>query len=653
MSDARTNGLRHIDAHLQEKLDALPAQPGSYIFKDGNGSVLYVGKAVSLRSRVRSYFQRSASHSVRIRRMVRKIADIEWIVTDTELEALVLECNLIKRYRPPYNIRLRDDKHYPFLCFTLSEPFPRLMLTRRVKNDGNRYFGPYPSSKPVYETIDVLNRLFRICTCSRPYTGQAVQRACLYYHMGRCPAPCAGLADREEYSQSVKEVLMFLEGRHDRLLKQLETQMEAAAEALEFERAAALRDQIRAVRQITEHQKVLSSDLMDRDVLAYVADEEQALVQMFFIRGGKLIGQQHFMLEGASESEQHEAVQDFIKQYYQQAQEAPAEIVLPTRIEEARVIEQWLQQQHGHRVQLIAPQRGDRKRLLELATSNATLTLAQLREQHDRVTARSEAILLGLQQHLGLPAPPRRIEAYDISHFQGAATVGVMVVMHDAAPAKSQYRRFAVKSVNDAPDDFASMREVIGRRLAEYRKGAPKFSELPALMVIDGGKGQLNAALEAMREAGVDIPAIGLAKRFEEIYLPGNPEPLLLPADSPELRLLQQIRDEAHRFAIDYHRRLRAKRATFSLLDEVPGVGPVRKRALIKAFGSIGRLAAADVDAIAQVPGITVTLAHTIRIALDTVAASSVRQLEEQEVNDVDRSMGPVGTGLDDHREAG
>lgn len=597
---------------LNEKLQALPTLPGVYIFKDAQGNVLYVGKAVVLRSRVRSYFHKSAENSLKTRRLVQKIADIEWIVTDTELEALVLECNLIKRYRPPYNIRLRDDKRYPFLCLTTAEPFPRLLLARRAKDDGNRYFGPYSGSRPVYQTIHLLNRLFPLVTCGESFTGEPIRKPCLYYHMGKCPAPCAGLADKERYRETVREVEMFLSGKHEKLLKSLHKQMEESAERLEFERAAALRDQIRAVEQVITEQKVVSTEMVDQDVLAYAADEQRALVQMFFIRGGKLIGQQHFFLDGATEEDQRDALQEFLKQYYDQAQDVPNEIILPASIEEAHVIEQWLRQKKGKHVVLHAPQRGSKKKLLEMALTNAELALQQARQQWLHKKAQQEAVLVALQQALGLETLPRRIEAYDISNMQGFAPVGVMVVMKEGKPSKSDYRRFSIKYLPETPNDFAMMKEVVSRRLQEAQKGNPKFTELPNLMLIDGGKGQLNAALEAMQEVGLRVPAIGLAKRFEEIHLPGRSEPMILPKDSPALHLLQAIRDEAHRFAVEYHRKLRIKRSTSSVLDEIAGVGPKRKQALLKHFGSVKRLKEASVEEIAGVPSITRPLAEVI-----------------------------------------
>lgn len=597
---------------LTEKLAALPALPGVYLFKDAQGNVLYVGKAVSLRARVRSYFHKSAEHSLKTRRLVQKIEDVEWIVTDTELEALVLECNLIKRYRPPYNIRLRDDKNYPFLCLTTSEPFPRLILTRRAKNDGNRYYGPYSGSRPVYQTIHLLNRLFPLVTCGEAFTGEPVRKPCLYYHLGRCPAPCAGLADPQRYRETVREVEMFLSGKHDTLLKSLYQQMEAAAEQLEFERAAVLRDQIRAVEQVLTQQKVVSTEMVDQDVLAFAADEQRALVQMFFIRGGKLIGQQHFFLDGVSGEDQRAALQEFLKQYYDQSQEVPEEILLPAPVEEAQIIEQWLRQKRGGRVSLLTPQRGNKKKLLEMALTNAELALEQARQQWLQQKAQQEAVLVALQQALGLETLPRRIEAYDISNIQGTSPVGVMVVLKEGKPSKRDYRRFAIKYLPETPNDFAMMKEVITRRLREAQQGNPKFAELPQLMLIDGGRGQLNAALEAMQEVGVQVPAIGLAKRFEEIYLPTHREPLVLPKDSPALHLLQAVRDEAHRFALQYHRQLRIKRSTSSVLDEIRGVGLKRKMALLKYFGSVKRLKEASVEEIAAVPKIPRKIAETI-----------------------------------------
>ncbi|MHB1462571.1 MAG: excinuclease ABC subunit UvrC [Armatimonadota bacterium] len=603
---------KQFQEHIEEKLRMLPTNSGCYIYRDEHEVVIYVGKAVNLRNRVRSYFQASVNHSNKTKRLVRKIADLEWIVTDTELEALVLECNLIKRYRPNYNIRLRDDKHYPFLVLTKSEAYPRLKLSRRVVQNGDRYFGPYSSSKTIYETINLLNGLFHVCTCGKEHNPTRPQKPCLFYHLGKCPAPCAGLADKDDYVQSVRGVERFLEGKTESVLVNLRERMETASDKLEFERAASLRDQITAVEQINERQKVLNTDMVDKDVLAFVSDNEQSLVQMFFIRNGKLIGQQHFMLEGAAEEEQNEALQEFVKQYYQQSQDIPSEIIMPAQVEEAHIIEQWLRQKQGHKVAMLVPQRGERKNLLDMAVTNARLTLEQEHDRYSKSHARQEAAMLALQARLKLPQLPRRIEAYDISTLQGHDSVGVMVVMKDAAPSRKDYRRFAIKMEHDAPNDYEMMREVLTRRFNEAKKNNPKFRELPDLLLIDGGKGQLGICMEVLAEQQLSIPALGLAKRFEEVFLPNQSEPVLIPKEAPELLMLMHVRDEAHRFSIEYNRKLRLKRSTSSALDEIEGVGPTRKRALIKHFRSVSKVRDAGVDQLIQCPGITQALAERI-----------------------------------------
>ncbi len=598
--------------HIEEKLALLPTNSGCYIYRDEQKVVIYVGKAVNLRNRVRSYFQSSTGLSPKTKRLVRKIADLEWIVTDTELEALVLECNLIKRYRPHYNVRLRDDKHYPFLVLTKSEAFPRLKLTRRVVQNGDRYFGPYSSSKTIYETINLLNGLFHVCTCGKEHNPKRPQKPCLFYHLGKCPAPCAGLADKGEYAQSVRGVERFLEGKTEAILDNLRERMETAAENLEFERAAVLRDQITAVEQINERQKVLNTDMVDKDVLAFVSDNEQSLVQMFFIRNGKLIGQQHFMLEGAADDVQNEALQEFVKQYYEQSQDVPREIIMPAHIEEAQIIEQWLRQKKGRKVAMVVPQRGERKNLLDMAVTNARMTLEQEHERYSKSHARQEAAMLALQQRLGLPQLPHRIEAYDISTLQGHDSVGVMVVMKDAAPSRKDYRRFAIKMEHDAPNDYEMMREVLTRRFNEAKANNPKFRELPDLLLIDGGKGQLGICMEVLAEQQLKIPALGLAKRFEEVFLPNQSDPITIPKDAPELLMLMHVRDEAHRFSIEYNRKLRLKRSTSSALDDIEGIGPTRKRSLLKHFRSITRVKEAGIDQLIQCPGITDALAARI-----------------------------------------
>lgn len=640
---------------IQAKLTSLPKQPGCYIFKDENGDILYIGKAVSLRQRVRSYFRKSTQHSAKNVRMVRKIQDIEWIVTDSELEALILECSLIKRHRPPYNVLMKDDKSYPYLCITTSEKFPRLTVTRRVRKDGSRYFGPFANSGVVWSTSHLLHRTFPLIPCGKVWSGEPVQRPCLYHHMGRCLAPCAGKSDPETYRTIIQNVILFLQGKGDDLMQRLQNQMEEAAEQMEFERAAKLRDQIRALQEVLQKQKVISLDGSNEDIIAMVKDERGACVQMFYVRSGKLIGQRHFLVDSAGEENPGEIVQAFMKQYYQDAPEVPDKILLPYEIEEAQIVSSWLKNKRGSSVELRVPHRGEDAHLMEMAANNAELALQSFRQQIDSRSDWGEAAMLELQEVLGLPNLPRRIEAYDISNIQGTAPVGSMVVFEDGMPKKSDYRRFRIRWHPESPDDFAMMNEVLTRRLREaltHRSGfgiqdlefgekqaneagrseAPAkrgtqnpeprtpnpesresaWSKLPDLILIDGGKGQLNAALEAIHQLGFELPAIGLAKKHELVILPDQEEPLELPRSSKALYLLQRVRDEAHRFAVSYHRKLREKRAVKSVLEEIPGVGPRRKKMLLRLFGSVDKIKQASVDELASVPTMTRKLAEQI-----------------------------------------
>ncbi len=601
---------------LADKLATLPVNPGCYIYKDATGTIIYVGKAVNLKNRVRSYFQKSANHSPKTRRLVQNITDMEWIVTDTELEALVLECNLIKRHRPKYNIRLRDDKHYPYLQLTMSEPFPRLLVTRRVKTgDGNRYFGPYTSGHAVWQSMDLIYKIFPLVTCRKAWKNTEHERPCLYHHMGRCPeAPCASLADKERYWQGVKDVEMFLSGRQDKLIKDMEAKMEAAADNLEFERAGKLRDQLHSVRQIVERQKVISTTTGDQDVMAVVADESGACVQMFFIRGGKLIGQEHFLLDGTdSEGGLTEATTEFLKQYYQDASFVPSEILLPTYVEESEIIESWLKQKKGAKVTLTVPKQGEKKKLLEMAATNAELALQQIKAHSAAEQGRIDGSLRQLATLLEMPENSlRRIEAYDNSNVQGRHAVGGMIVFEEGKPKKSEYRRFKIEQSEGTPNDFAMMFEMLSRRFNQMTENNAKFAQKPDLILIDGGKGQLSAAQDAMKQFGFDFPMIGLAKQFELVFVPGRAEPIELPRNSPALFLLQRVRDEVHRFAITYHRNVRGRAANMSVLDEIPGIGPLRRRNLLKYFGSVERMKNAGVEDLTKAPGMSKPAAQAV-----------------------------------------
>lgn len=635
---------RSVPDHVQEKLKQLPARPGCYIYRGEQAEVLYVGKAVSLRSRVRSYFQESARHGARIARLVQKVRDIEWIIVDSEVEALVLECNLIKEHRPPFNVRLRDDKSYPYITIT-NERFPRVLFTRKVRKDGAKYFGPYTSAFSVRDTLRLLHKTFPLIPCGKSWSGRAEQRPCLYYHLGQCLAPCAGLAKPSEYAPVVEKVERFLQGREEDLIADLTAEMEQAADNLNFELAAQKRDQLKAIENVLSRQKVLSNDGEDRDVLAVVKDERGAAVQILYIRHGKLIGQRQFILDGSSEAAPQEAVQEFVKQYYAEAAEVPREILLPVEIEERKIVQDWLRQQRGKAVTVEVPRGGEKLRLMDMAAENAEQALRTFREELDQREQWSELAMQYLQEMLGLPEPPLRIEGYDISNIQGTAPVGSMVVVENGAPAKGEYRRFKVRYHPESPNDFAMMHEVITRRLRAYLDGDPKFAKLPDLIMIDGGRGQLAAALKARDQLGLTVPMVGLAKKMELIVVPEKVKDVdlssqpterrgeyhydegqeagyayrdvMLPLQSPGLLLLRRLRDEAHRFALGFHRKLREKRAQGSVLDEIPGVGPRRRRMLLRTFGSVEGVRRATVQDLAAVPTMTLSLAQQVHAYLN------------------------------------
>jgi len=630
--------LKGLTEVVQEKLAHLPAKPGCYIYRDDHENVLYVGKAVSLRSRVRSYFLPSTRHGIRIARLVGKIRDIETIVVDSEIEALVLECNLIKKYRPPFNVRLRDDKSYPFITITI-ERFPRVLFTRKLRRDKSKYFGPYTSAFQVRDTLQLLHKVFPLIPCGKSWSGEFQQRPCLYFHLGRCLGPCAGLSDPEEYKAVIDKVERFLNGREESLLNDLRAEMETAVVDLEFEHAARIRDQIASLVHVLQRQKVLTDESVDQDVIAVVKDERGAAIQMLYIRGGKLIGQRQFILDGASDAAPSEAVQQFVKQYYLDAPEVPKEILLPVEIEERNIVQTWLRQQKGSAVTIEVPQQGEKMRLMDMAASNAEQALSEMSEELQRKESWAEDAMVQLQDALGLPTLPARIEGFDISNVQGTAPAGSMVVTENGEAARSEYRRFKIRYHPESPNDFAMMHEVLTRRLRAYIDGDEKFQKLPDVIMIDGGKGQLSAALKARDEHGLTVPMVGLAKRHELIYIPietGSLDvPILvkgseysydrkapkeyayheieLPLTSPGLMLFRRLRDEAHRFAITYHRKLRDKRLTGSALEEIPGIGPRRKRLLLRTFGSVEGIRRASVVELAAVPTMTKMMAERVR----------------------------------------
>ncbi len=586
---------------LAEKLSHLPDKPGVYLMKDAHGRIIYVGKAVNLKNRVRSYFQASRGHSPKTLALVARIADLETIVTASEIEALILECNLIKKHRPKYNISLRDDKSFPYVKVTVNEPFPQVYVTRRVVKDGARYFGPYTDAGAVHETIVLVRRLFPLRTCRK----LDAPRPCLQHHIKRCLAPCAGKVDELTYGEMVRAVLLLLEGRSDDVVKELRRRMAAAAAGLEFERAARLRDQVAAVEKVVEKQNIVTG-AGDQDAVGLARSAAGTCVQVFFIRSGKLVGREHFLLNGGEDEDDEAALAAFVKQYYSQATFIPREVLLPLALPEQELLAEWLSGLKGGRVRVEAPKRGTKRDLVVMAADNAAIVL---KEQADRLAAdvgRTAGAAAELAEYLGLPETPARIECYDISHIQGAETVASMVVFEDGAANKDEYRRYKLQTVEGKPDDFRSMAEVLGRR---FRDAA---GPLPGLVIIDGGKGQLSAALEVIRGLGFTMPVVGLAKEFEHIFREGESEPLILPRNSQALFLVQRIRDEAHRFAITYHRKLRARRNLVSVLDHVSGIGPARRKALWEHFGSMAKIKAAGVEELAAAPGMTRPAAEAV-----------------------------------------
>jgi excinuclease ABC subunit C len=619
--------MTELSPRLTGILDTLPQKPGCYLMKNAAGKVIYVGKAVNLRSRVRSYFQSGADHTPKTEKLVRNIADIEWILVGSELEALILEMNLIKRYRPHYNIRLKDDKRFPYIMAHWTDPFPKVTVTRRMERDGNRYFGPYTSVWAVHQTLDLLRRIFPYLTCSREITGEDT-RACLWYDLKLCAAPCIGKIGQEEYRRMIGDLCRFLAGEVEEVVADVEQKMRKASEEMHYERAARLRDQLEAIRAVVERQKIVSATKTDSDVVALARRDGDACVQVFIIRGGRLIGREHFVLEGTRDTEEAEILRQFLVQFYERAAFVPAELMLPIQVEEARIVEEWMRSRRGgEKVRITVPRSGVDRELVGMAVENAMETLKALRAQWDSDRSRQVAALAELQRALELPAPPARMECYDISNIQGTAVVASMVVFEQGVPSKAHYRRFRVRCVEGEPDDFASMREVLHRRFARWkgpetevvgRKKDPSFSMLPDLLVVDGGKGQLAEAVKVLAEFGLTdrVPAVGLAKQEEEIFRPGRKQAIRLPRDSQGLFLLQRLRDEAHRFAITYHRNVRKKKGLASRLDAIEGIGPARRKKLLATFGSIEAIRQAPVEELMKIRGITRETAERIRSQL-------------------------------------
>ena len=602
---------RKLSEELQMKLDNLPARPGVYIFKDRLGRILYVGKAKVLRNRVKSYFQASRNEGPKLARLVSRIADLETIVTDSEVEALVLENNLIKEYKPRYNVNLKDDKSYPYIRVT-NEPYPRVFATRRVVRDGSRYFGPYTDAGALRELLKTVQKIFPIRTCNLKLTEESITagkfKVCLDYHIKRCAGPCEGYIDRKAYNELVEYVVDFIEGRDQRLVRQLQAKMRQLSSELRFEEAARIRDVLKSVERFQQRQKVVSTDLIDRDVVAGAVDVTDACAVIFKIREGRVVGRLHFQLSARLGDSLADVLNAFVNQHYLRADFVPPEILVPVQLQDQTNLAAWLREKKGIETTIRTPRGEDEAKLVRMCQRNAELVLQEIKLQRlssEEYVAKS---VEALQRDLRLPKPPKRIEAFDISNIQGKHATASVVCFVNGRPHKSGYRKLRIRA--SGPDDFAMMAEAVERH---YRRTVEEKRPVPDLILIDGGKGQISAAVGALEKVGLkDIPLIGLAKRLDEVYFPGVPDPQNLPKGSPSLRLLQRVRDESHRFAVTYHRLLRSKRALESELSEIPGVGEKRLRALLEAFGSVRNLAHASVDDIRQVPGMPKKVAERI-----------------------------------------
>lgn len=600
---------------VAEQLRQLPASPGVYLMRDAEGRIIYVGKAANLQHRVRSYFGTSQKLSPKLERLVEKVADIDYFVTGSEQEALILELNLIKRHHPRYNVRLRDDKTFPYLKISLNEEWPRIYFTRRVEDDGGRYFGPFASARSVRQSLKALKGIFPFRSCTKPITGTD-SRACLEYHLHNCVGPCIGAVSREEYAEVTKQVILFLEGKEEVVVKQLQDKMNHSAETQNYEKAAILRDQIKAIRQVIEGQRIATKVKGEQDVIAFAQDRDLACVQVFFIRSGKLIGRESFVLQGTEHEETGQIMTNFVKQFYSSSPYVPPLLLLQHPVEDIAVVKGWLQSKRGRRVDIQVPRRGDKKELVNIVAENAKQGLEQLRIKKLAAPRALEAALAELQRELHLPRTPLRIEGYDISDIQGMAAVGSMVVFEQGRPKSAHYRRFRIKTVAGA-DDYAMLQEVLRRRFKRVKSETSTegtWAVLPDLVLIDGGRGQLNAALSVMQELGAtEIPTASLAKENEEIFLPRQAEPVRLPGNSPGRQLLQRVRDESHRFALGYHQKVRKKESFASALDTIPGIGPRRKRTLLRKFGSVRAISEASLEELAATKGMSRGLAKKIK----------------------------------------
>ena len=621
-----------MENDLTIQLATVPTRPGVYIMKDGAGTVLYVGKAASLRNRLGSYFGAPSGLVGKTQKLMARVADFDVILTNSEQEALIVENQLIKRYKPYYNVRLKDDKTYPYLKVTLNEDWPQVLISRRVDDDGARYFGPYTYTGSVGRTLSLIKRLFPYRSCNKNITGTD-PRPCLDFHIKRCVGPCIGAVTKEEYRKVIDQVVLFLDGKQNEVVLDLRRQMQEASEDWSFERAAFLRDQIQAVERVIERQRLTDTINGNQDIIALYRDGADCCVQVFVIREGRLHGREHFILEGTQDETAESIMQSFVHQFYASTTSVPPVVLLQYRIEDFKVVQDWLKERRGGRVVILTPRKGEKRKLVELVAENAQQALIQERSKWLSDSAKTSAALLQIQEELNLPTLPHRIECYDISDIQGTSAVGSMVVFQDGKPKNSEYRRFRIKTV-PGNDDYSMMKEVIRRRFgrglfkrsvsngdeesigevgARVEPGA-SWAKEPSLVLIDGGKGHLSAVTEVMRELGVhDLPTASIAKQREEIFLPYQSEPVILPRDSQALYLMQRVRDEAHRFAITYHRKVRSKSATKSILDSVPGIGPQRKKAILRQFGSLKSVKDAPVEEIAAVVGMTRSLAERVK----------------------------------------
>lgn len=602
-----------MSKYIEEQISQIPNQPGVYLMKDSSGDIIYVGKARSLKKRVRSYF-RKGNHTFKTTVMVDHIKDFDYIVTDTEMESYILEANLIKKYQPKFNIRLKDDKTYPFIKITTYEDFPRIKKTRVVKNDGSKYFGPFVDVNAIYKSINILKDLFKLRSCNYDFSVEKqLERPCLNYYIDKCTAPCVGKISKEEYNKQINQVIMFLSGRQKDLITKIEDEMKNAAKKQNFERAARYRDAIKAVKEISSQQKVMSEDNQDRDIIAITKDGSYC-VQLLLVKNGKLIGQEHFILEVPEGENKSEVMSSFLQQYYEQAPQLPDEILINTEINNKDILADRLKQLKGKIVDIKIPKIGNKKRLIEMAEQNAIQNLKKESIKRKYEEKRTTQAVKDLAEYLELEIAPSHIEGFDISNIQGTDPVASMVVFENGRAKKSEYRRFKIRH-NEGPNDYAMMQEVVKRR---YSRLLDEDRKLPDLILIDGGKGQLNAALEILKDLGIEnIQMIGLAKREEEVFVPKREKPYIIPKNSNALHLLQRVRDEAHRFAVNYHRNLRSRRITHSMLERIPGIGAKKRQALLKHFGSLAKIRSADLKELKEVEGISDNLGQVIKDYLE------------------------------------